>query len=165
MSTTRTRPSKRASELAAQFEAAVEEAAAVFAELRREQWTLPCPGEGRTVAAVARHIASAIPFEMRAFMAMADGQEFESLRWEQLHELNAERGAANAEADIAETIALLRRNAGDAAREVRALTDKQLGRRGVYIHGLPEWTVEELLERILVSHITGHLKSIRAAIE
>jgi hypothetical protein len=150
--------------LAEQFEQAIEQATAVLYRLNREQWTLDCPDEQRTVAAVARHIAVAIPFEMRAFGALARGDAFEPVRWEWLHEVNAEDGAANATADVADTLILLRRNASVAARAVRAMTDEQLARTGVYVVGMPQMTVAALLERILVGHVTGHLASIQAAL-
>jgi hypothetical protein len=159
-----THGSGRAAAVAEQFERAVEQAVAVFSSLRRDQWTLECPGEQRTVAAVARHIAVAIPFEMRAFTAIAAGDAFEPIRWDWLHEVNAEDGASNAEADLADTLVLLRRNATVAARTVRAMTDEQLGRSGVYVEGMPTMTVAKLLQRILVGHVTGHLASIRAAV-
>jgi hypothetical protein len=113
---------------------------------------------------VARHIAVAIPFEMRAFGAFARGDAYEPVRWEWLHDVNAEDGAANAAADISDTLVLLRRNAAVAARAVRAMSDEQLARTGVYIQGMPPMTVATLLERVLVGHITGHLASIRAAL-
>lgn len=161
---TQTGTSERAEALARQFEAAVEDAAEVFAQLHREQWRLACPGEERTVAAVARHIATAIAFEMQAVNTFANGEPFEPIRWAWLHELNATSGATNAEADVNDTLTLLRRNASVAARGMRALTDAQLDRRGVYVEDLPEWTVAEMLEHILVGHIRGHLASIRAAV-
>ena len=156
--------SRQAETLAQRFEAAVAEAADVFESLTTDQCGLDCPGEGRTVAALARHIATAIAFELRAMRAIAAGATFEPIRWDWLHDINAEMGAANAAADVGETLVLLRRNATVAAREVRALTDVQLARRGVYVEGLPDWTVAELIEQILVGHITGHLASIRAAL-
>ena len=42
----------------------------------------------------------------------------------------------------------------------RALTDEQLDRRATMMAGMPEWTVEQFGEMVLIGHVAEHLKSI-----
>jgi hypothetical protein len=156
---------ERSEELAARFEAAVEEFAAVIEGLSEEQWRTFCPNEERTVAVLARHVAFAIPFEMRVFREIANGGTPATITRDDLATMNAEHADAWADCDRDETLADLRRFAAAAAADVRAFTGEQLARSGKYVADIPEpWTVEQWIERILIGHVTGHLASIRPAL-
>jgi hypothetical protein len=155
----------RAQELAERFERAVAEFAGAVEGLSDEQWLTTCANEERTVAALTRHVAIAIPFEMRVFHAFARGHQPAPITRAWLNAMNAEDGARWAQCDRAETLALLRDNATTAAAVVRGLGAEQLQQTGRYLDDMPEpWTLEQWLERILIGHVTGHLASIRAAL-
>ncbi|HET9017774.1 MAG TPA: DinB family protein [Thermomicrobiaceae bacterium] len=154
----------RARALAGRFEQASEEFAVAMAGLSDAEWRTLCPGEERTVAALAHHVAFGYAVEVPAFRAMAFGEPVETWTRASLDRVNAAQGQEYAECDQAETVALLRREAAAAAGFVRSLTDEQLDRSGVYLDGLPAWTVEQWITRVLTGHPVGHLASIRAAL-
>lgn len=156
--------SERADALAARFEQANETFVGVVAGLSPAQWGADAPPEARTVAALARHVADAYALESAAFRALAEGQPVQTWTRAALAELNAGDGQRYAACDQAETVELLRRNAAGAASMVRSLSGEQLARRGIYVVELPEMTLDQLIERILIGHPESHLRSIRAAI-
>jgi uncharacterized damage-inducible protein DinB len=155
--------SERARTLAEQFEQANEQFVAVVEALPDERWREQCHDEARPVCAVARHIAEAYQIELDAFRVIAAGEPLKPVPLAELHEANARRAARDATCTRAEVLALARRNAAEAAAFVRGLSDEQLARSGVYVDVLRTMTLDQLVERILIGHIRGHLRSIAAA--
>jgi hypothetical protein len=155
--------SARARELADRFQQVSEAFADEVARLSPLQWRAFSPEEGRTVAALAHHVAWAYEAEIEAFRAMAEGRAVPSWTEESLDQANVEAGQAFAACDQVETIELLRANATLAAAVVRELTDEQLARTGVYIEGEPAERVEVWIEDVLIGHPGMHLPAIRAA--
>ena len=157
--------SERARALAEQFERAVAEFSGVVEGLSDEQWRTLCASEERAVGVLARHVAVAIPFEMVVFREIAAGRQPTTITRAHLAEMNAEDAELWAECTKDETLALLRGNAAVAAAEVRRLSDEQLTREGKYVEEIPgAWTVDQWIERILISHVSGHLECILAAL-
>lgn len=155
--------SERARELADRFLEASEAFAAEVERLSPAQWRAFCPEEGRTAAALARHVAWGYEVEMEAFRAMAKGRPVPTWTEEALDRANAEAGRTHAACVQAETVALLRHNAAAAAAIVRGLTDTQLARGGVYIEGFPSETVDVWIAEVLIGHPGMHLPAIRMA--
>lgn len=58
---------REAADLAERFERAVAACIQVVEGLSEAQWRRHCPAEQCSVAALTRHFAGAIPWEMRAF--------------------------------------------------------------------------------------------------
>jgi hypothetical protein len=157
---------ERSAALAQQFEQAVAEFASLVEGLTDEQWRRRCPDEERPVGVVARHVAKGIPFEMDVFRVIADGRQPATTTRAALGEMNAADADAWADCDRTETLALLRDYAASAAAEVRTWDDAQFARSGFYVEELSEpWTIEQWIERILIGHVHGHLRSIRAALD
>lgn len=154
----------RALELATRFEQMHQEFTAELEGLTDEQWRTFCPGEERTVAALAHHIAWGYGVESGAFRAMAEGREAHAWARSALNQVNAEHAEQYADAPRDETMDLLQRSGEDAAAFVRALTAEQLQRRGDYVESYPTMTVDQWVERVLIGHITVHLRSIRATL-
>ncbi len=156
--------SERAEALARRFERAHQEFVSVVEPLSEEQWRTFCPDDQCTVAALTCHVAIAIPFEVRFFTAIADGQPTEPLTWAWLAESNAEHAATHAACDQIKTIYLLNQNAANGATFIRSLDADQLTRTGHYLEGIPELTVDRWIRHVLIGHITTHLASIRSAL-
>src|SRR5262249_51980681 len=114
--------------------------------------------------ALARHVAFGYVVEREAFEAMAEGRPARTWTRAGVAAINAEGGARYADCDRAEAVRLLRRHSAEAAAFVRSLADEQLARSGVYVEDLPTMTVDEWVERVLIGHPAGHLRSIRAAV-
>jgi hypothetical protein len=151
--------------LADGFERANHEFVAVVAHLAPAQWQTVCSNEQRSVAALARHVASGYAVERDAFRAMAEGRPGRVWTRPVLDKTNAEDGAKHAACDQAETVALLQQEAAATVAFVRSLSDQQLAQAGAYLEGMPAMTVAEWIERVLVGHPMVHLRSIRTAIE
>lgn len=156
--------SKRAQELASRFEQASDAFVSVVARLDEEQWRVFCPSEGRTVAALARHVAGGYRHQTTAFRSLAEGRPVHTWTWALLDQSNAEDGKTFANCDQGETVRLLQEGARDAVDMIRALSDEQLERTGVYIEELPPMTVDRMIERIMVGHPRSHLESILVAV-
>ena len=152
----------RAERLAAALEAANEEFAAHLEGLSPEQWLAPTGAnddEVRPVGVVALHVAEAHLNINARVMALAAGGEVPPRRPELFADRNAHHAAANPRPDQAETIELLRRNAGIVATRLRALSDEELDRPGE-VGGEPA-TAETEFDRRQLSHLRSHLASIR----
>jgi hypothetical protein len=62
-----------------------------------------------------------------------------------------------------ETIELIKSSAPAAASMVRSLSDAQLDRKAQPPQGIPEMTVEAVVEMVLVGHTAYHLQTITGA--
>ena len=79
-------------------------------------------------------------------------------------EMNVKHVSEHANCTKAETLALHEKGAAAAATVVRALSDAELDRSGTVLTGAPPMTTQQVVESILISHITGHLGSIRETV-
>lgn len=160
--------SERAQTLAAQLEEANEEMIAFAESCPADAWTAPCVDDGRTVAAVVRHVGGAYIAHLRLVQAAASGEPIPAMfgGWEAIHQGNAISAAKYANADRAETIASLRRNGANLAAAIRDLTDEQLARTAVIpIFGDESRTTAGIIEFPVIAHPHGHLVGLRATVE
>jgi len=155
--------SERARELAMRFDRVAEEFVGEIEGISADQWRLDCVEEGRTVAALAHHVAWGYEVEIEAFAAIAEGRAPRTMNREALNRANAEHGEQYVDCDKGETVELLRRNSAKASAVVCGLTDEQLERRGAYV-GEHVASVDWWIERILIGHPGMHLPAIRAAV-
>lgn len=157
--------SERSEALAQQFIETSEAFAAEMAALSPTQWLAFCPGEERTVAALAHHVAWAYSGHAGLFAAMAAGEPPPvQITNEGLDRINAIDAQKYAACDQVETVALLRENAARAAEVVRGMSDEQLVRRGDFLDGMPTLPVVAWIEHVLIGHPGMHLAAIRQAV-
>src|SRR5947209_8582094 len=125
--------SERAEMLARRLEEANAQVIAFAERCPEEAWTVPCVNDGRTVAAVVRHVGGAYSAHARLIQALAAGELVPPpfTDWAIIHEGNAVSAEKYARADRNETVASLRRNGGTLATAIRALTDEELDRTAV----------------------------------
>jgi len=81
-----------------------------------------------------------------------------------IHAGNAKHAQEFANCTKAETIALHKKNAAEAAAIVRGLSDAELDNKGVVLQGMPPMSAGDLAGGLMVGHIDEHLNSIRAAV-
>jgi hypothetical protein len=159
--------SERAAQLAADLEQA-NAAVIAFAEAcPPDVWTVPCVDDGRTVAAVVRHVGGAYIAHQRLVQAVAAGEPVPAMfgDWAMIHQGNAISAEKYAHADRDETLASLRRNGGNLADAIRALSDEQLARTAVVpIFSDASRTTEQILESAVIAHPHGHLVGLRATV-
>jgi hypothetical protein len=149
---------------AKQFEAKVEEAAALLEQLTVADWGKTTIAERWTVAVTAHHIASSYEPATHIIKTIAAGQALPHFTREILDEMNAQHAREFAGCTKAETIALHRKAAAATVATVRGLSDDELAKTGTVFAGMPPVSVEELVRRILLGHVDAHFGSIRRTI-
>jgi uncharacterized damage-inducible protein DinB len=155
--------SERARALAEEFGRANEDFIAAVEAIPDAQWRSRCGPEGWTVAAAARHVGSWYPLTAAIVQEIAAGRPM-SMTVEQMNELNDREAIAHAACGKPEVVALLRHEGNAIARVVRALTDEQLRKASPTFFGREATvTTENIIERVLISHIGTHRKSIETA--
>lgn len=152
----------KAAALASRFEQASNDLASKIQGLSDDDWQAKTPEEGWTVAATAHHAAgSSAPTSMMV-QAAATGSPMPTITVDGLNEMNAEHARQYANVSREETLTLLHETTGPAADVVRELSDEQLNLKALLPFGM-EMTAEQIIENVLIGHITGHGASINAA--
>ena len=160
--------SERAEHLATELEQANAEVIAFAESCPETVWTAPCVDDGRTVAAVVRHVGGAYIAHARLMQAVAAGEPVPAMfgDWAIIHQGNAVSGEKYAHADRGETIASLQRNGANLASAMRALADEQLDRSAIVpILGDAARTTAQIIEVPIIAHPYGHLIGLRATVK
>jgi hypothetical protein len=95
---------------------------------------------------------------------VAAGKSIPNFTMAMLDEANAKHARDYAGCTKAETLELHQKGAAGAAAGVRGLSDADLDQSGVVLTGASAMTAQQVVEGILISHITSHLGSIRKTI-
>jgi DinB family protein len=154
----------KAEALAKQYEAKVQEATSVMERLSDADWKKATSSEKWSVAVVAHHIATGHEGIAGLIKTVASGQPLPGLTMDALHAMNAKHAQDFANCTKAETVALHKKNAAAAAAVVRGLGDAELGRSATVLGGMPPMSVEQMVNGILIGHVTEHLGSIRTSV-
>ena len=157
---------ERAQKLAEQFEQATAEFANEIDNTPDEKWQTAQSEEGWSVAATAQHVAGQFyPIENDYISAAAEGKPMPTYTWDDINGKNDNRAAQNTSASKAEVLELLRKDGARMADYIRGLTDEQLDRQvPLALADGAMVTTQQLIEGgVLIDHVRGHLKSIRAA--
>ena len=149
--------------LAKQFEAKVQDAAAVLQKLSDVDWKKTTPGEKWTVGVVAHHVASSHEGIANIVKAVASGQAMPTFTVEMLDAMNHKHAQENANATKAHTLVLHQKNATAAAVAVRALSDDQLAKSATVLQGMPAMNVEQI-ETMFRVNLLGVVYSIEAVL-
>jgi hypothetical protein len=104
--------------------------------------------------------AGSIGFITGMVQGVASGQPFEPITMAQIDEGNAQAAKENAGCTKQQALDLIKNNAPGAVQMVRGLADEQLDRKAALLQGMPEMTVEQIVEMLLVGHPAGHTQSI-----
>jgi hypothetical protein len=138
---------------------------AAFAEdLTEAEWRTPVR-DGRSVGVVVHHVASVYPIEIDLAKRIATGTPVTEVPWEAVNAMNAEHARNNAGVGKTETLALLRRNASEAAAAVRSMSDVELDKSAPFSlsYGAPV-TSQFVIEDHALRHSWHHLARIREAV-
>lgn len=156
--------SARAESLAKQFEAKAAEMTAVIAKLSEADWKKTTDAEKWSVGVTAHHVAGGHEGILGIVKTIASGQSIPNFTMAMLNEMNAKHAREHAGCTKAETLALHQKGAAAAAAAVRALSDAELDRSGTVLTGVPAMTTQQVIEGILINHITDHMGSIRKTV-
>lgn len=154
----------RAESLAKQFEAKAAEMTGAITKLSDADWKKVTSAEKWSVGVTAHHVAGGHEGILGIVKTIASGQSIPNFTMALLDEMNAKHAREQAGCTKAETLALHEKGAAAAAATVRALSDAELDRSGTVLTGAPPMTTQQVVEGILISHITGHLGSIRETV-
>jgi uncharacterized damage-inducible protein DinB len=154
----------RAESLAKQFETKAAEMTGAITKLSDADWKKVTSAEKWSVGVTAHHVAGGHEGILGIVKTIASGQSIPNFTMALLDELNAKHAREQAGCTKAETLALHEKGAAAAAATVRALSDAELDRSGTVLTGVPPMTTQQVVEGILISHITGHLGSIRETV-
>src|SRR5438876_1236405 len=120
----------RVETLAAQFEAATNEAIQEVQNCSDAKWRLATPNDGRTVGVLAHHIATGDVPIFGLVDAIANGQAMPPITPEMIDQGNALHAQQFANVTKAETVQLLKQNSSTALSALRSLSDEQLDKSG-----------------------------------
>ena len=154
----------RAESLAKQFETKAAEMTGAITKLSDADWKKITAAEKWSVGVTAHHVAGGHEGILGIVKTIASGQSIPNFTMAMLDEMNAKHAREQAGCTKAETLALHEKGAAAAAAAVRALSDAELDRSGTVLTGAPPMTTQQVVEGILISHITGHLGSIRETV-
>jgi len=154
----------RAEALASRIEQGAAGLASYVEKLSDSEWKTPINPErdGRPLNVVVHHVASVYPVEVQLAQAVGSGKDMSEVTWDVVKNMNAEHATTNAGISKADALALLRKNSGEAATAVRAMTDQQLDTAAPF--GLSfnaPVTAQFVLEDHAVRHSWHHLARIK----
>jgi hypothetical protein len=151
-------------EIATRFEREAEAFINLIEQCGAETWQAECPGEDWPIGGVAEHVAGGMRFHVGHIVRMANGRPLLPVTMDQIHASNLSHASSNP--DIDETLGALRANAGRLAGIIRDLTPAQLENTApIPFLADDVLSTQELIERIVIPHVTQHADSIRRAIE
>ena len=95
---------------------------------------------------------------------VASGQALPPFTMAMLDEMNAKHAKDFGGCTKAETLDLNKKGVTAALGMVRGLSDGDLDQKGTVLTGMPEMSVQQIIENILIDHVREHLGSIRATV-
>jgi Mycothiol maleylpyruvate isomerase N-terminal domain len=152
---------ERAEGLAKRFEAKAGEMSGVIEKLSDADWKKVTSAEKWSVAVTAHHVAGSHEPIASIVKTVASGQTVPPFTMAQLDESNAKHAKDFAGCTKAETLALHKKGAADAARMVRGLSDAQLDQSGTVLIGMSPMSAQQIIEGVLINHVQEHMDSIR----
>ena len=154
----------RAESLAKQFETKAAEMTGVIKGLSDADWKKTTAAEKWSVGVTAHHVAGGHEGILGIVKTLAAGQSIPNFTMDMLNDMNAKHAKEQANCTKAETLALHEKGAATAAAVLRGLSDAELDRKGTVLTGMPPMTTQQVIEAILINHISDHMGSIRKTI-
>ena len=152
---------ERAEGLAKTFEAKAGELSGVIEKLSEADWKKVTSAEKWSVGVTAHHVAGSHEPIAGIVKTVASGQTVPPFTMGQLDEANAKHAKDFAGCTKAETLALHKKSAADAATMVRGLSDADLDKSGTVLTGMSPMSVQQIIEGVLINHVQEHMDSIR----
>jgi len=158
--------SQRAEALAQRLERGARELAELARDLSPTQWETRIPGDWRKIGVVVHHVASMYPLEIQLARVLASGAPVTGVTMADVHMLNASHAAEHDGVTKEQTLELLERNSAEAARAIRALSDRELDNAApLSLNADAPLTCQFMLEDHAVRHSYHHLARIREALK
>lgn len=159
------RSAPTAGKLADRLEQGARALSDVARSLTDAQWQTVIPKDGRTIAVVVHHVASAYPVEIHIAQTVASGRPITDLTVEDVHAMNARHAAEFTAITREAALDLLERNSAAAAAAIRALNEEELARAAsVSLYAVAPLTCQFLLEDHAIRHSYHHTAAITRAL-
>lgn len=157
--------STRTEALATRLEAGAMALASFAATLSEAEWQTRVSTNGRKVGVVVHHVASVYPIEIHLAQELAAGKPITGVTWDGIHTMNGDHMKEHDGVTKEAALALLAKNAAEAAAAIRALSDEELDRAApVSLNSDAPLTCQFMLEDHAVRHSYHHLAAIKAAL-
>lgn len=156
----------RAEALADQFEQANQAVIDCVAGDHHGDFSVSCPAEGWTAAALGGHIGMGhIGILNNLIKRAVNGEEIPPFKMSDFDEGNARFASENAAMPRDQIVALLRDNGAAAAEYVRALSDEELDRTTTMTTmGDQPVSAQQLIEWVLIGHTREHGQSLKSGL-
>jgi hypothetical protein len=153
----------RAETLAVSVEKSTRDLLATVESSTPEQWSAACSDGEWTQGFAAYHAAFAIEPIAQRVKEVAGGQPFSKMSMAEIDAANAVQMQQHGGRTIAEVVTLIGAAGPVAAGIVRSLSDAQLDIKVHLMDGMPEVSLETMIQLALVGHPTSHLAAISGA--
>jgi hypothetical protein len=156
----------RAEALADQFEQANQAVIDCVLGDHHGDFSVSCPAEGWTAAALGGHIGSGHIGILNGLIKPAvNGEEIPPFTMSDFDEGNAKFASENSAMPLDQIVAQLRDNGAVAADYVRSLSDEDLDRTtSMPMMGEHPVTAQQLIEWVLIGHTREHGQSLRSGL-
>jgi len=141
----------------------LEDVSATVRAMTPAQWSATVPGDGRTAAALARHVVLHLSLAtFAAGVAKGEAGRQAAFTKEMLDGYNAAEAARHANIPAAQVLEALASDGPAAVTAVRGIAADAFNRStAMTIAGGGQVSVREIVEGILLGDIRGHLESLR----
>lgn len=151
-------------ELTTRFERSFDAVVAAVEQLDEAGMARFCPPEQCTAAALACHVATAESFSADIVQSMVAGRPLPNVAMDDIHRMNAEQAAVNADVGKDEALSRLRATKAKVIAALGDLNDKDLERTATFsLAGAQAVSVKTMIENGLVGQAENHLPSLQAA--
>jgi hypothetical protein len=155
--------SARTDGLAKKVEQANNDLRAAIEESTPEQWRAKCADGEWTQGFSAFHAANSVGFISGMVQGLADGQTLPPMTMADIDQQNAGQLAEHADSTQGQALELIKANSPASLQMLRGLSDEQLDRKVSLLTGMPEMSVEQVIEMLMIGHTVGHTASIKNA--
>ncbi|MGB0385228.1 MAG: DinB family protein [Ardenticatenaceae bacterium] len=156
--------STRAQALANTFEVANKEFMGFVESCSDEVWGKVSEGEQWSVGVIAHHVAAGHSAIAGLVHLIGNGQAIPPLTAEQLNESNEQQAQKAAHCTQAEVLELAQKNGAQAVAMISSLSDEQLDRTAHLPFFGGAASSQDVIENVLIGHLTGHFASINATV-
>lgn len=155
--------SARSEALASKVEGVNKDLLAAIEESTPEHWSAKCADGHWSQGFSAFHPATSVGFIAGMVQGLANGVTLPPMTMGDIDQQNAAQHKENASATKEQALEVLKAGAPTSVQTARALTDEQLDRKVSLLTGMPEMSIEQVVEMLMIGHTAGHTASIKNA--
>jgi hypothetical protein len=155
--------SARTDALARKVEKVNDDLRAVIEQSTPAQWSAKCADGDWTQGFSGFHAANSVGFITGMIQGLANGVGLPPMTMADIDQQNAGQLAEHSGCTKEQALELLKAGSPASVQMVRGLSDEQLDRKVSLLTGMPEMSVEQVIEMLMIGHAAGHTASIKNA--